>query len=111
MKRFYDATTEYHVCDCCGVKLMDGELERTSMSLSIRVGEDVEYEWWNKGEYCGSCSDALFGAIYDGIPVPERCDKHFRDSDVEKAIEVAIIKRKRGLEEPECLTSSEVMST
>lgn len=98
MRHTYETHAEYHTCDCCGVKLMDGELERSHIGMTICVDHEVEFEWWDKGEYCYQCRDALFGAICDAMPVPERCDKQFRDDDIEKAIEVAIIRRKRGIE-------------
>jgi hypothetical protein len=95
-KRFYDDGEAYHVCDHCGHKLMEGELERTGIFITIIKGSDVRFEWWNKGEYCYECSDALFRAIYDSLPVPERCTKEFRDEDMAKAIEDVLIVRGLG---------------
>lgn len=92
----YEDGEAYHVCDHCGRKLMEGELKRTGMGITISKGGEVQFEWWSQGEYCYECSDALFRAIYDSIPVPERCDRNFRDKDVAKAIEVALIARGLG---------------
>ena len=89
----YMTKAKYYTCDCCGKKLMDGEIERSSISITIRRGHDIAFEWWNKGDYCYDCRDALCNAIEDAIPVPERYETKFHDEDVEKAIEIALIKK------------------
>ena len=98
MKRFYDSGESYYTCDHCGRKLMDGELQRTHISITIYKGEDVQFEWWNRGDYCYECGDALFKEIYGALPVPERYEKDFRDDSIAKAIEKVLIQRGLGIE-------------
>lgn len=94
----YEDGTVYYVCDHCGCKLMDDELPNTGMAITIRKGKEIQYEWWNKGDYCYECSDALFNAVYRTLPVPERYDAQFRDDMIAKAIEGALIRRELGIE-------------
>lgn len=90
----YETTASYHTCDCCGRKLLDGELERSYIAITIRLGDDISFEWWSKGEYCPECRDALCDEIEHAIPVPERYCTQFQDEDVAKAIELALIKKR-----------------
>lgn len=94
----YEDGAVYYVCDHCGHKLMDGELPNTSMAITIREGKEIRFEWWNKGDYCYECSDALFNAIYRTLPVPERYDAQFRDGTIAKVIEEALIQRELEIE-------------
>ena len=92
----YETKAEYYTCDCCGKKLVDGELECSHIAITIRKGKGVYFEWWNKGDYCYDCRNALCDAIEDAIPVPERYQTKFQDEDIAKAIEVAIIKKRES---------------
>ena len=96
MRNKYEDGEVYYTCDHCGRKLMDGELLRTRDFLTIRVGDEIQFEWWNKGDYCYGCNDALLRAIHDALPIPERCDRHFRDDRIAKAIEETLIVRGVG---------------
>lgn len=94
----YEDGTVYHTCDHCGCKLMDHEIGNTGVSITIRNGQRIDFEWWSKGEYCYMCSDLLSKAIYRTILVPERCDAKFRDDEIAKAIEEALIQREDVIE-------------
>lgn len=89
----YETTAEYHTCDFCGKKLLDGELYGSSLSITIRSGNDIAFEWWSKGDYCYECGDALRKAITDAMPVPERYMKQFQEEDLAKSIEKTLISR------------------
>lgn len=96
----YTTKAKYYICDACGRKLMKSE-EGESVSITIRNGPDIAFEWWSKGDYCMSCRDALCHAICHEVPTPERYDRAFRDDDTAKSVELALIKRELGIEADE----------
>ena len=93
MKHERQATVEYHTCDYCGAELTETDIDDGRISITMRHGDDVSFEWWSYGDYCHDCSCALHTAIIEAIPVPERYSSSFRDRDERLNIEKALIKK------------------
>lgn len=77
------------ICDYCG---KDTGEKTNNISITIRDSEDVIFEYWNKGYYCPECAEKLIDGILSSMPVPERYDDDFSDSDKCIELEKEIIK-------------------
>lgn len=66
MKR--EKTITAYTCDCCGAEIDN----KASASITVRFNDEVRYEWWMCGDYCGECGELLVDAITGAIQMPER---------------------------------------
>ena len=86
MKR--EKTVTAYTCDCCGDEVDD----KSMLYVTVHLDGEVWYEWWACGDYCHKCAERLVDAIVDGIQVPERYDKDFRDKEERIRHEVEMIR-------------------
>lgn len=77
-----------YVCDCCGAEIDD----KTSLSVTMHLGGEVWFEWWVCGDYCAQCARRLAEAIVDEMPMPERYDNGFQDTEGRIRREVEMIR-------------------
>ena len=59
---------ESYKCDSCGEVFY----KRKDCYLTFRSGDDIIFEWWNRGDYCPECLCKLANGIVDSFPVAER---------------------------------------
>ncbi len=89
MKR--EKTITAYTCDCCGAEIDN----KASASITVRFNDEVRYEWWMCGDYCGECGELLVDAITGAIQMPERYEKAFRDTDGRVRSELELIREQR----------------
>lgn len=59
---------ELYKCDSCGATFD----ERKTCALTFRAGDDITFEWWNRGDYCPECLCKLANGIVNSFPIAER---------------------------------------
>lgn len=87
----HEKTITAYTCDCCGAEIDN----KASASITVRFNDDIQYEWWMCGDYCGECGELLVDAITDSIQMPERYEKAFRDTDGRIRSELELIRKQR----------------
>lgn len=75
-------------CDCCGAEIDD----KTSLSVTMHLGGEVWFEWWVCGDYFAQCARRLAEALVDEMPMPERYDNAFQDTEGRIRREVEMIR-------------------
>lgn len=89
MKR--EKTITAYTCDCCGAEIDN----KASASITVRFNDEIRYEWWMCGDYCGECGELLVDAITHAIQMPERYERAFRDTDGRVRRELELIREQR----------------
>lgn len=87
MARVMKEAVDHYICDACGKKFY----ERKGCSLVFRANDEITYEWWTMGDYCGECHAMLANAICRSFPVAERYDP----DETKVPREIALIKTER----------------
>lgn len=77
-----------YACDCCGAEIDD----KTSLSATMHLGGEVLFEWWVCGDYCAQCARRLAEALVGEMPMPERYDNGFKDTEGRIRREVEMIR-------------------
>lgn len=90
MARVMKETVDHYVCDACGRDFY----ERKECSLVFRANDEITFEWWTRGDYCGECHAMLANAICRSFPVAERYDPD--ETKIPKEIALIEAERLRG---------------
>lgn len=90
MARVMKEAVDHYVCDACGKDFY----ERKECSLVFRANDEITFEWWTRGDYCGECHAMLANAICRSFPVAERYDPD--DMKIPKEIALIETERLRG---------------
>lgn len=79
---------EVTTCDNCGKPIHMDDSNITY--LTIYSADQVEFEWWPKGDYCPSCLKKLVNGVIETLVIPDRYDKVIEEAQIE--IEKGLIK-------------------